>query len=263
MSGHDDDGFERLLRGDTPGTSAERDLGAFVDDVREAFPAQPLLAGDVHLVRITEAARLLADKGDPVARPVSNAAERVRHASGLPKRRETIVRVPVYRSLAAKVVAGLVVLLSMFGGVAFAGALPGGVQDKVANAVAAVVDLPGSDDAVTTDEPADPVETESPDPAETEDPVETESPDPAASESDGQGEDGDNQGEDDTTTVTETGSDDQGEDGDNQGEDGDNQGEDESGSTSSETETGSDDQGDDQGDTQDGTETDDQDQNEQ
>lgn len=251
MSGHDDDGFERLLRGDTPGTPAEQDLGAFVDDVREAFPAQPLLAGDVHLAKITEAARLLADKGDPVARPVSNATGRARHVSGLPKRRETIVRVPMYKSLAAKVVAGLVVLMSMFGGVAFAGALPGGVQDKVANAVAAVVDLPGGDDEVTTDEPAEPVESESPDPAETEDPVETESPDPADSESDDQGEDGDNQGEDDSTTVTETESDDQGEDGDDQGED-------ESGSTSTETET-SDDQGDD---TQDATETDTEDQNE-
>lgn len=231
MRGHDDDDFERLLRGDTPGTPAERELGAFVEDLREAFPAQPLLAGDVHLARITEAARLLADKGDPVVRPVSNAAAREGHASGLPKRRGTIMRVPVWKSLAARVVAGLVVLMSMFGGMAFAGALPGGIQDKVANAVTAVVDLQSANDDVTTEESEteEPVETESPDPDETEDPVETEDQDAADSESDDQGEDADDQGED------------------------------ESESTETETETESDDQDDD---TQDATETDDQDQDE-
>jgi type IV secretory pathway VirB10-like protein len=258
MRGHDDDGFERLLRGDTPGTPAERKLGAFVDDLREAFPAQPLLAGDVHLAQITEAARLLADKGDPVARPVSNAAVREGHASGLPKRRGTIMRVPVWKSLAARVVAGLVVLMSMFGGMAFAGALPGGIQDKVANAVAAVVDIQSANDEVTTEEPeteepAEPAETESPDPDETEDPVETQ--DQADSEADDQGEDADDQGEDESATE----SDDQGEDADDQGEDGDDQGEDESESTETETETESNDQDDD---TQDATETEDQDQNE-
>ena len=142
-----DEGFERLLRGETPGTPEEAQLGAVVEDVRAAFPAQPLLAEEAHLAGIVETAQLLADKGDPATRPASKAVGRGGHVSGLPKRRRIVVRVPEFRSLAAKIVAGLVVLMSMFGGLAVAGALPGGVQDAVANAADGIgVNLPGGDD---------------------------------------------------------------------------------------------------------------------
>ena len=184
-----DEGFERLLRGEIPGTPEEQELGAFVEDVRAAFPTQPLLAEEVHLVGIVETAQLSAEKGEPVMRLASKAIGRGRNASGL-KRRRVAVRVPVLRSLAARIVAGLVVLMSMFGGLAVAGALPGGFQDAVANAADGIgVDLPGGDDE-------DAVEEESEAPATPE--VETDDPEETDVEADDQGEDGDQVDAEDT-----------------------------------------------------------------
>ena len=120
-----DDGFERLLRGETPKTPEEQALDLFLQDVGGAFPAEPSLAEEAHLATIVQAAQLLADEGEPAVRSASKADGRARHASGLPKRRRVIMKVPLMRSLAAKVDAGLVVLMSMFGGLALAGALPG------------------------------------------------------------------------------------------------------------------------------------------
>ena len=186
-----DDGFERLLGRETPKTLEEQALGLFLQDVGGAFPAEPPLAEGAHLASIVQAAQLLADKGEPAVRSASRADGRAQYASGLPKRRRVIMKVPLMRSLAAKVVAGLVVLMSMFGGLALAGALPGQGSDEDATDVVEIQDV--SDEAPETEAP------------ENED-------------ADDQGEDADDQGED---------ADDQGEDADDQGEDADDQGEDE------------------------------------
>ena len=68
-----DDGFERLLRGETPKTPEEQALGQFLQDVGGAFPAEPLLAEEPHLAEIVQAAQLLADKGEPAVRSASKA----------------------------------------------------------------------------------------------------------------------------------------------------------------------------------------------
>jgi hypothetical protein len=91
-------------------------------------------------------------------------------------RKEPPVRFPKFRSRAAMVVAGFVVVMTSFGGLAVAGALPGAVQDRVANAVT-IVNLPGGDDESSELED-DATETESPEADETEapEPNETEAP---------------------------------------------------------------------------------------
>ena len=212
-----DDGFERLLAGETPKTPEEQALGLFLEDVRGAFQAEPSLAEEAHLSAIVQAAQLLADKGEPAVRSASKADGRARHASGLPKRRRVIMKVPLMRSLAAKVVAGLVVLMSMFGGLALAGALPGQGADDDATDVVEIQDV--SDEAPETEAP----ETEAP---ETED-------------ADDQGEDADDQGENEAN-------DDQGEneDADDQGENvNDDQGDDDQGENEDADDQGDNDQG--------------------
>ena len=191
-----DDGFERLLRGETPKTPEERALGLFLHDVGGAFPAGIPPAEEAHLAAIVHAAQLLADKGEPAVRSASKADGRARHASGLPKRRRVMMKVPLMRSLAAKVVAGLVVLMSMFGGLALAGALPGQGSDDDATDVVEIQDV--SDEAPETEAP------------ETED-----------ADDQGENEDADDQGED----VN----DDQGDDDQGENEDADDQGDDDQG----------------------------------
>ena len=224
-----DDGFERLLAGETPKTPEEQALGLFLEDVRGAFQAEPSLAEEAHLSAIVQAAQLLADKGEPAVRSASKADGRARHASGLPKRRRVIMKVPLMRSLAAKVVAGLVVLMSMFGGLALAGALPGQGADDDATDVVEIQDV--SDEAPETEAP----ETEAP---ETED-------------ADDQGEDADDQGENEAN-------DDQGEN-----EDADDQGENEANDDQGENEDADDQGDDDQGENEDADDQGDHDQGEQ
>jgi hypothetical protein len=148
MSGADER-FERALGGDPP-FSADDELAAFVRDVRDAFPAEPVLAEEVHLQAIVDAARRISAETQP------------------PMRKEPPVRFPKFRSRAAMVVAGFVVVMTSFGGLAVAGALPGAVQDRVANAVT-IVNLPGGDDESSELED-DATETESPEADETEAP---------------------------------------------------------------------------------------------
>jgi hypothetical protein len=166
-----DDGFERLLRGETPKTPEEQALGLFLREVGGAFPAEPSLAEEAHLGAIVQTAQLLADKGEPAVRSASKADGRARHASGLPKRRRVIMKVPLMRSLAAKVVAGLVVLMSMFGGLALAGALPGQGSGEDESGVVQIQD------------------------GETDEPVETEAPETGDADDQGENEDADDQGE--------------------------------------------------------------------
>jgi hypothetical protein len=232
-----DDGFERLLRGETPKTPEEQALGLFLQDVGGAFPAEPSLAEEAHLVAIVQAAQLLADKGEPATRPASKAHGRAPHVSGLPKRRRVIVKVPLMRSLTAKVVAGAVVLMSMFGGLAFAGALPGQGSDDDATDVVQIQDV--SDEAPETEAP----ETENADHQ-----GENESED-ADDQGENESEDADDQGE----SENDQGDDDQGEseNADDQGESENDQGDDDQGE--SENDQGDDDQGEsenDQGDDQ-------------
>ena len=186
-----DDGFERLLAGETPKTPEEQALGLFLEDVRGAFQAEPSLAEEAHLSAIVQAAQLLADKGEPAVRSASKADGRARHASGLPKRRRVIMKVPLMRSLAAKVVAGLVVLMSMFGGLALAGALPG----------------QGSGEDVNDDQASD-------------DQGENEDADDQGDDDQGENEDADDQGESVNDDQGENVNDDQGEneDADDQGD---------------------------------------------
>jgi hypothetical protein len=196
-----DDGFERLLRGETPKTPEEQSLGLFLEDVRGAFPTEPPFQEGAQLAAIVQAAQLLADNGEPSVRSATEAGRRV---AGRPMRRRVIVKLPLMRSLAAKVVAGLVVLMSMFGGLALAGALPGQGSD---------------DDAVEIQEVSDEApETEAP---------ETEDADDQGEDADDQGEDADDQGEDADDQGENEDADDQGEDADDQGEDADDQGENE------------------------------------
>ena len=63
------------------------DLEAFSEGLRAAFPARPLLAEDEHVASMIAEAHLLADKGDPVATPVSNADAPAAQVSWLPKQR--------------------------------------------------------------------------------------------------------------------------------------------------------------------------------
>jgi hypothetical protein len=223
-----DEGFERLLRGETPETPEEQSLGLFLEDVRGAFPTAPSLQEEAHFAGIVQAAQLLADKGEPSVRSATEAGRRVRHASGRPKRRRVIVKLPLMRSLAAKVVAGLVVLMSMFGGLALAGALPGQGSD---------------DDAVEIQDVSDEApETEAP---------ETEDADDQGDDADDQGEDADDQGED----ADDQGENEDADDADDRGEneDADDQGDDDQGENEDADDQGDDDQGenedaDDQGD---------------
>jgi hypothetical protein len=191
MSGADER-FERAL-GDSP-LSLDDELGAFVRDVRDAFPAEPMLAEEAHLQAIADAARR-----------ISTEPQR-------PTRKETRVRFPKLRSKAAMVVAGFVVVMSSFGGLAVAGALPGTVQDRVANAVG-IVDLPGGDDESSQVED-DATETEAPEPRETEtpEPSETETPEPSETESPKADDQGENEQSGDQGDNNASQADDQGQD---------------------------------------------------
>ena len=193
-----DDGFERLLRGETPKTPEERALGLFLHDVGGAFPAGIPPAEEAHLAAIVHAAQLLADKGEPAVRSASKADGRARHASGLPKRGRVMMKVPLMRSLAAKVVAGLVVLMSMFGGLALAGALPGQGSDDDATDVVEIQDV--SDESP---------ETEAPETEDADDQGENEDAEDQGDDDQGENEDADDQGENED--ADDQGDDDQGE----------------------------------------------------
>jgi hypothetical protein len=167
-------------------------------------------------------------------RYATEAGRRAKRASGRPKRRRVIVKLPLMRSLAAKVVAGLVVLMSMFGGLALAGALPGQGSDDDDNGVVQIQDV--SDEA-----------------------PETEAPETGDADGQGENEDADDQGEDvnddqanddqgENEDADDQGDDDQGEneDADDQGEDvNDDQGDDDQGENEDADDQGDDDQGDD------------------
>ncbi len=185
-----DERFERALRGETAGGDGD-DLAAFVEDVRRAFPVRPMLAADARLEAIAQAARqAAAEGGDRSARRAGRSW------------------VPTFRSAPAKALAAVVVVASSFGGLAVAGALPGGVQDAVANVASRIgVNLPGGDDeagtAVGADRKGDATEMQAPEASSTEEPQPTETESPKA---DGQDQRSDEQGDDEGTGGSGNGS---------------------------------------------------------
>lgn len=189
MSGPDER-FERALGGSP--LPAEDELAAFVEEVRQAFPARPMLAEQAHLAAIADAARRLS----PEARPDHRKEPRM----SLPD-----VKFPRIRSRVAAVVAGLVVAMMSFGGLAFAGVLPNGVQSRLADVAATIgVELPDGDDgteALEVDD--DELEVEAPEASETESLT---------------AEDDEDQGDDREKQADNEGDDDQGEDRDEDNE---------------------------------------------
>ena len=103
--------LEALLAGH--GRDKSLDLTRFVDDLGTAFPATTPAAA-AHLAAITEQAHLLADKGDPVARPASNAVAPAMQASRPPKRRGNTMRDKKAR-IALKVGAPIVAVFAVLG----------------------------------------------------------------------------------------------------------------------------------------------------
>jgi hypothetical protein len=245
------------------GHIADQELERFFQDLRSAFPERTSAQASEHLAAMFETAHLLADKGDPAVRPVSNADGPARQVSRLPKRRgNTMTDRNFLHSRALRALAPAVAAFAVLGAMASASALPHGVQHAASTAASWVgLDLTDGADATTSDATGDDQAPDAFGDAST-----GSTKDDAVSQDDSQGEDtqdssdttesGDNQGEDTSGAGDTT------ESGDNQGEDtsgdttqsGDDQGEDNSGSgdtTESGDSQGEDTSGDTGGDTQD------------
>ena len=222
------------------------ELEGFFEELRAAFPARSVASEDEHVAAMVSTAHLLADKGDPVVRPASNADAPAPQVSRLPKQRRNrmwdkkLSERNWTHGVALKVLAPATVFFMMLGGVAWAGGLPQPLQ-KTAAHVASFAGL-------TIEDGTD---------VDTQDPAETDVQEPTSTDT----QDGDAQGED-TSGDTST---DNNQDGDSQGEDpsgdatdnqdGDSQGEDTSGDTSSTDGEDGDTQGDGSGDSTSGGDT--------
>ena len=245
-----DDAFERVLSGQEPATDEWRELDGFVQDLREAVPTRPLASEDLHVAAMVETSHLIADKGDPVVRPVSNADAPAPQVSWLPKLRRKQMKRST-RTL-VRVLAPLAAVLTVMGSMAVAGALPHTVQKAVSHAAGTVgLNLPGDEDSTDVTGEDDQGEN-----------------DDSQGDNNNQGEDStkdstvttNDQGDQGETSDTGTSADDQGENDDSQG-DNNNQGEDTQGNSSGDTQSGDsqgdntssgDSQGDSSGDTQSG-----------
>jgi len=224
-----DDALEQMLSGQTPTSDEWRELAGFVQDLHEAAPARPLVSEDLHVAAMVETSHLIAENGDPVVRPVSNADAPAPQVSRLPKLR----RKPMKRSTRTlvRVLAPIAAIFTVMGSMAVAGALPHPVQKAVSHAAGTVgLNLPGDDES--TDVPDQ---------------------DDQGENADDQGDNDENQGDSSTTDTaittndqgdqsessdTQTSADDQGENDDSQG-DNNNQGEDtQSADTSGDTQSG-------------------------
>ena len=202
MGRHDhDDELEQL-----------NELEAFSEGLRAAFPARPIAAEDEHIASMIAEAHLLADTGDPVVRPVSNADAPGHQVSWLPKQRRNRMQEERNRSkrVVIKVLAPATVFFALLGGVAWAGGLPAPLQ-RTASHVAGFA-------GVTLDDGTDATEVETPDPTETDAPDATDN------------QDGDHQGENNQDATA--GEDNQGDNNDQGATTGDNSGEDNQDSTS-------------------------------
>jgi hypothetical protein len=140
-----DDALERMLSGQEPAADEWRELDGFVQDLREAVPERMLASEDLHVAAMVETSHLIADKGDPVVRPVSNADAPASQVSWLPKLRRKQMKRST-RTL-VRVLAPLAAVLTVMGSMAVAGALPHTVQKAVSHAAGTVgLNLPGDDD---------------------------------------------------------------------------------------------------------------------
>jgi hypothetical protein len=246
-----DDALERMRSGQAPTTDEWRELARFVEDLHEAVPVRPLASEDLHVAAMVETSHLTAEKGDPVARPVSNADAPAPQVSRLPKLR----RKPMKRSTRTlvRVLVPVAAVLTVMGSMAVAGALPHTVQKAVSHAAGTVgLNLPGDDESTDVSGQGDQGENAD-----------------DQSDNNNQGESStkgapvttNDQGDQGESSDTQTSADDQGENDDSQG-DNNNQGEDtQSGDTSGDTQSGDtqsgdtqsgDSQGDTSGDTQSG-----------
>jgi len=135
--------LEALLAGH--GRDKNLDLTRFVDDLSTAFPPHAPAAA-AHLAAIANEAQLLADKGDPVARPASNAVAPAPQASRPPKRWRNTMQDKKSRIL-VKIAAPIVALFAVLGIMGSAGALPRTLQHLTSHAAGFVgLDLPTGDD---------------------------------------------------------------------------------------------------------------------
>jgi hypothetical protein len=135
--------LEALLAGH--GRDKNLDLTRFVDDLSTAFPATAPAAA-AHLTAIADQAHLLADKGDPVVRPASNAVAPVPQASRPPKRRRNTMKDKKARIL-LKVGAPVVAVFAVLGIMGSAGALPRALQHMTSHAAGFVgLNLPTGED---------------------------------------------------------------------------------------------------------------------
>jgi len=217
-----DDALERMLSGQAPTTDEWPELARFVEDLREAVPARPLASEDLHVAAMVETSHLIADNGDPVVRPVSNADAPAPQVSRLPKLR----RKPMKRSTRTlvRVLAPIAAVLTVMGGMAVAGALPHTVQKAVSHTAGIVgLNLPGDDES--TDVPGQDDQGENADDqGDNNNQGDSSTRDTAVTTND--------QGDQGESSDTQTSADDQGENDDSQG-DNNNQGEDtQSGDTS-------------------------------
>jgi hypothetical protein len=132
--------LERIFAGKRPLQEGHEDLLLLVQKLQAAFPEQPLdkEVEKAHMAAIMQEARLIPEKGDPVARPGSKAAGPAMQASGLPETRRKSMLTALFTSLAAKIAASVLVGFSVLGGAAVAGALPDPAQSAVARAAAYV-----------------------------------------------------------------------------------------------------------------------------
>ena len=217
-----DDALERMLFG-APVSDEWRDVASFVRELQEAVPAADLASEDLHVAAMVDTAHLLADTGDPVVRPVSNAAAPAPQASGLPKQRRKPMqrKKTVARLLIAPIAAAFVAL----GGMAYAGALPWSGHDTAPTTTVSPDDGDSQGLASEDDQGEGNQGDVSKDDAVT----------PPADDQGDQGENADDQGDNnDQGTASDdqgdqsTSSDDQGENDDSQG-DNNNQGEDSQG----------------------------------
>ena len=142
ISEHD---IERLLAGKAPaGDGSLEELADFLGAAGYALmeaPQESVAAR--HLAELEKASKLLADKGEPVARPVSNAPRPDRQASGLPKWRRVI---DVTKTLLLKGAAATVAASLSMVGLAYAGVdLPGSAAEEAIESVLGV-ELPNQGD---------------------------------------------------------------------------------------------------------------------
>ena len=228
-----DDALERMLSGQEPATDEWRELDGFVQDLRDAVPSHPLASEDLHVAAMVETSHLIADKGDPVVRPVSNADAPAAQVSWLPKLRRKQMKRST-RTL-VRVLAPIAAVLTVMGSMAVAGALPHTVQKAVSHAAGTVgLNLPGDEDS--TDATGEDDQGEN---------------DDSQGDNNNQGEDSskdsavttNDQGDQGETSDTGASTDDQGENDDSQG-DNNNQGEDTQGSDTSGDSPSGDSQGD-------------------